>query len=175
MIQGRRIAFRYANAGDVGILKKAAEDCKEWLFWDGGQLSMDSFPAALQQDGGKTWVAELPGEPVGFITLADQNITQRSVELRYVALTKESSNPWLYMDLLNTVGILCFTVLGLHRAHGKVYGSQFNLRIELPDIVSAAVEFSTSASNVPLSKFTRETPAIFCDAAPVRINRIFPK
>lgn len=126
MIQGKMVVLRLATQADLAAITKIASDSAEWLFWDGGQISLDDVFGTLLATGAGTmsrlWAAWAGTEIIGFISLCHIDPVQRSAEINYLGLRADKSSPWIAADLVKTLLNFSFSILGLHRVYGRVYG-----------------------------------------------------
>lgn len=131
MITGRRVVLKLAEAVDFMPLLKIAAECSDWLFWDGGQLSLDNLFSVLLDAAPNTrsylWSAWQEQEIVGFVSMNDINPVHLNGEIRYLGVKTATQSPWLAADIGCAAAEFGFNTLGLHRIWMKVYGEHTGL------------------------------------------------
>lgn len=125
MISGRGVKLRLAEQKDMATIYKIAQKNAEWLFWDGGALSLDNLGATLLSTAGDTssklWVVLIEDQVKGFVSLNDINAIHRGAEIKYIGLDEQT--PWVFLDIVKTVLEFGFGTLNLHRIYGMVYAT----------------------------------------------------
>lgn len=119
MITGRKVVLVEARREDMDAIRKIAAQCADWLFWDGGEISMDRLEQTLlATEAGTTsslWSVWRAGEIIGFVTLNDIHPVHRSAEVRYLGLRADVADVWLFADVGKALYGFAFDRLNLNR------------------------------------------------------------
>lgn len=131
MIQGRGVVLKLATPADFRRVLEIATSCSEWLFWDGGEISLDDvFATLLTTDAGtmsRLWCVWKGGEIVGFVALANISPVHQGAEITFLGLDQKHKSVWLASAILDAALRFSFETLGLHRIHGKVFKAHKSL------------------------------------------------
>ena len=125
MITGKHVVLVLTRPEDMPAIRKIAAQSAEWLFRDGGELSLDSLEAVLLSaaDGtcSRLWSAWRAGEIIGFASMNDIDPVSRSAEGRFLGLRADAGGIWVYADILHTMARFGFTKLNLNRLTVRNY------------------------------------------------------
>lgn len=125
MISGHNVTLIEARRDDMPAIIQIASECANWLFCDGGNLSIDRLDSILlATDTGTSsliWSAWKHREIVGFVTLNNIHPIHRSAEILFLAVRSAQADAWIYSDIAKAISRFAFMHLNLNRIEWKNY------------------------------------------------------